>query len=337
MDRYYELVEVDPEGMTEGRMVGTLAGGASVTYYSGGLGYEVSAVVYEQLDPSLYYRLYMVCQQGAETERVALATFVPQLPKRTMSAASERREVRGYSPLIELDSDYPPLGWTASGDAVASAVDIVRNHCRAPVSRPSKSAGMAPWTASDNDTWLDCLVEILAAAGMHVEVTGSGTVTFADNPTGNESPVFVFDDAAYDLPSIIMPEVTDNTSYYDSSNTVEVIYSKDGAAFFSRQQDAGRVKRDGYVRTKRDTSPKITAPPTQAKVEAYAKALLADELSIENEANFTHAYVPTVRPNRCVELDYTRHGYRVCGQMGDQTLQCTPAALVSSVIKYTGE
>ena len=337
MRRTYELVRVDASTWAEGEHVQDLTE-CSLTFEDEGLRCSASLTSYDHLADG-YYRVYMVAEQGGERARVALATVRLQSPKREMDGKRVAYRSTGYSPLVELDSDYPPLGWTASGPVVEAARAIVSGHCHAPCDAGASAAAMEPWTAEDDDTWLDCLEAVLAKGSMHVEVDGMGTVRFVDDADASRAaPVRTFDDGAYDLPSILMPEVDDELDYYDAANRVEVVYSKSGATLsasaVNESDGATSVDARGYVKTLRETSPELDEPVTQAKVQALADKLLVEQSHIEGTCEFEHAFVPDVTVFRTVRLDYTRHGYRVDGTVRRQSLDCTPAAIVKTKVTY---
>ena len=317
MSRTYELVRLS-DSWQELESVQRLRE-CSITYERGGLRYSATLVPYEELDDG-FYRIYLVAMQDdggrMEQRRVPLATVRMQSPKAKLDGHARSWSSTGYSPLIDLDSDCPPIGWTAQGTVVTQAAAIVEAHCNAPCSYPASSASMAAWTADDSDTWLDCLEAVLAKASMHVEVDGMGTILFVPDSTGsNLSPVWTFDDAAYGLPSILMPNVEDSTDYYDLANKVEVIYSTAsgclvGTAVNDDPNSRASTVSRGYVQMLRETSPDLDEPVTQAKVDALAQQILTEQGTATHETRFSHAFVPDVGVYRCVRLDYTRFGYR---------------------------
>lgn len=338
MSRSYELVRLD-EGWAEAELVQELTD-LAITYEATGLRYSASFTPYVEL-PDCYYRAYMVCTQhggGVESERVPLATFRVQSPKTAMDGRARTWKAVGYSPLVELDSDYPPIGWTAQGTVVQQAAAIVAR-CPAPCDHPASEAAMQPWTADDGDTWLDCLEAVLSKAAMHVEVDGMGRIALVADPAPNEAPVWTFDDAAYGLPSILAPDVDDSTDYYDLANKVEVVYSDElvchvGCAVNSDPLSRGSTVARGYVNAMRETSPEIDEPVTQAKVQALAERLLADQGRATHTASFSHAFVPAASVGRTVRLDYTKFGYRADGRIVKQVMKCDAAGLVDTTIKY---
>ena len=331
MMRTYELVRVD-ENWREKELVQYLQSGGTVTYENSGLICSAALTVNERLQDS-YYRIYMVCAQETEKARIPLATVRMQTPKRAMNAGTTAYSVAGYSPLIELQSDYPPLGKTFGGTVVEQAAQIVNDHCLAPCSFPPDNTKMEPWTAAPENTWLDCLNAVLAKAAMHVEVDGMGTILFVPDEPGIV-PVWVFDDAAYGLPSILMPDVAADTDYYDTKNKVEVVFSDSGTTLYASAKDENGIKQRGYVATYRETSPEIAEPVTQAKVDALAAKLLAEQSAATNTASFQHAFVPDVGVYRIVGLDYTRRSYHVAGVVTKTVIPITTDCLVNTTIKY---
>lgn len=342
MNRTYELIRL-ADDWHELEMVQELAE-CTVTYERGGLCCSASLVPYSELADG-YYRIYMVATQengrnGLSVERVPLATVRMQSPERAYDGRAQTWKAVGYSPLVELDADCPPLGWTAQGTVVQRAAEIVRGHCHAPCSYPATSATMEAWTAEDGDTWLDCLDAVLAKASMHVEVDGMGTVQFVpDADASMLSPVWVFDDAAYGLPSILMPDVSDATDYYDLANKVEVVHSTaEGCLVGTAVNDdpdsrASTVSR-GYVKLLRVTDPDMDEPVTQAKVDAYARRVLAEQGVATHAASFSHAFVPGVKVGRCVRLDYTRFGYRADAVITKQVIECDAGCVVETDVEY---
>ena len=78
---------------------------SSDTQVSGSIEYD------GELDEA-YVRVYLVAEQGDELEKIPLITMLCQTPSVKFNGKRKTTSITGYSPLLELQNVYPPIGYT---------------------------------------------------------------------------------------------------------------------------------------------------------------------------------------------------------------------------------
>ena len=148
MRQTYEVYIVDPTTWLDSKLLDTVTGASitrditSDTMVSGSIDYV------GELDEE-YVRIYLIAEQGDEIERIPLITMLCQSPSVNYNGKYTKTSITGYSPITELDGEYPPLGYTVPrnypswytktrvGEVVTDLgiliPQLTADHCRAPV------------------------------------------------------------------------------------------------------------------------------------------------------------------------------------------------------------
>lgn len=296
MEQVPEFWEVDPATWAEVRPIRT-ATACTVTRQLDDELVESAVLTLDEDIGETYVRAYIDARQGSERERVPVATFLVQTPRRTWDGSVASREAAGYSPLVELRQDMPPIGWTvAKGtNAVSAAGAICEAHCRAPVAMAADSSRLTEAVVADPaDTWLDLVRALLDKAGMRVTVAPDGTIGCEPAcDAASLAPTWTFSDGE---DSVLLPSMEVEVDWYEVPNAVEVVYSDESRSLYARAENTDAnsplsVPSRGRTVLYRETAPELPESPTQADCKALAERLLRDKGSVERSATFTHGWV----------------------------------------------
>ena len=244
----------------------------------------------------IYIRAYLAVTQGDESKRIPIATFLAQTPSTDFDGMVQKQTVDGYSPLIELRDDMPPIGYTIpSGSNCVSAVEsIVSKACRAPVSMLSDSTTLTEdYVAQEDDTWLTLCKDVLSKANMRFIVSPLGVIGCEPiRDPASLSASFTFEDDEY---SIISEDITSSSDWYGLPNVYEAIYSKDTGCLRAEavnddpNSPLSTVSRGRRV-LERDTNPELPEEPTQEDINVYAKRKLREISAREHRLVFSHGW-----------------------------------------------
>lgn len=288
-----------------------------------------------------YVRTYLVTIQNGIKERFCLGTHLIQTPSSTFDGRIRSVSVDGYTPLIELKENMPPLGYSIfEGENIMKfAKMLAREHARAPiVGAESENKLYSDFVANSGDTWLTYIRDLIANAKYKFGLDEMGRILFVpDQDSAALQPVADFMD---DNNSILQPEITCTHDIYDIPNVIEVVFSQSGFNYYSRvvnddpNSPTSTVNRGREI-TKRITDPNLAGTPTNAEVDLYAKNLLKSASSVEYTVSYTHAY-NGVRVGDCVRLNYKRAGITdVKARVISQTIKCEPGCQVSEKATFT--
>ena len=288
-----------------------------------------------------YIRAYLVTIQKGITEKFPLATFLVQTPSSSFDGKTLSVSVDGYTPLLELKENPPPIGYYTPKDAnvLESAYLLVREHARAPVSQTSSDDTLHyDFVANTNDTWLSYIRDLIANVKYKFDLDEMGRILFAPKQdTAALRPVWTYTD---DNSSILSPDITMDRDLYGIPNVVEVIYSTDNDIFYARvvnddpNSPISTVNR-GRELKRRVTNPDIVGTATQARIDEYANQLLRELSTLEYTITYTHGYCP-VRLGDCVRLNYTRAGLTdIKARVIHQTIKCGSGCQVTEKAVFT--
>ena len=312
MEQVPEFWEVDPATWKEVRPIRS-ATSCTVTRELGDELLESAVLTLDEEIGETYVRAYIDARQGDERERVPVATFLVQTPRRSWDGAVTEREAAGYSPLVELQQDMPPIGYTVpqGTDAVEAAAAICSAHCRAPVVMTAGAELLTEAvTADPADTWLDLVRALLEKAGMRVTVAPDGTVGCEPERDAEAlAPTWTFADGE---DSVLMPDMDTEVDWYEVPNAVEVVYSDETRSLYARAENNDpdsplSVPSRGRTVLYRETSPELPDGATQADCRALAERILRDKGQVERKATFTHGWVGN-RLGDGVRIERSREG-----------------------------
>lgn len=333
MGQAYEVVAVDAETWTEQTALANLVS-CSITRENSGLLVSANMEVDAAMSAG-YYRVYLIAEQGAEKERVALATVLCESDSISGNGKVLTRSVTGYGPLKELEDTLPPLGWACTD--VETGIRAVLGHVRAPWSVDGFDAIACAWVAEESDTWLDVLESLCAIAGLHMEQDGYGRLhAAADVDASALLPSYTFAD---DEGSILLPDLSVELNRADVPNRYEVVYSTDSGYMcaYAENNDANNavsIPSRGRTVTARETSPDVADGVTQTELDALAVSLLKSATATTRTQSYSHGFTPDVQVGSCVLLSYSRAGYEQKAIVVKQTIDCATGCTVEETAEW---
>lgn len=298
---------------------------------------------YERL-PECYVRAYLIAKQNGIEYKIPLGTNLVQTPSVKYDGFVKSMSINAYSPLVELRSNSPSIGYSILKNTNVSSVfnSIYSSNCRAPLIGlyNTDKKVFSDFVAEDSDSWLSFLNSLLAMDDRYITINANGEVGVAKNERMKAiEPSYIFTD---NNSSILYPDTTDAYDYFDIPNRVEVSYSGDTASYFSRVENTDQnselsIPNRGRVVLYRETSPEFTGIPNQTLVDQYARNLMKTKCTITHEITIKHAYCG-VGINETVILDMKGAGYNMIkGLITSQSIDCSPGIPTTSTIKYSEE
>lgn len=289
-----------------------------------------------------YVRCYLIATQNSFTYKIPLGTYMYQAPGFKYNGKRQIVDQDGYTPLIELKENMPPIGYALPKRRVImeDAYNIMREHMRAPITKSDSTAKLSTNFVSDvDDTWLSFLTDLIANAKYEFAVDAMGRICFEPiKDTNSLYPVYTYND---DNSSILYPEVQMQRDLYGVPNVVEVVYSPSNGVPISARA-VNKVKSSiistvarGREVVYRETSPDVEDGVTVDDLKQYATTLLRNMSSYEFEVTYTHGYCP-VEVGDCVELNYVRAGIvGVRARVTRQVIKCEPGCPVEETAVFT--
>lgn len=300
--------------------------------------YSAAFTTTEVLDEN-YIRVYLIAKQGSEIVKKALGTFLIQSPSFSFNGVYSAINIDGYSPLIELNEKYPPLGFTMRKGItiVDRSIELMAENMRAPVTRDSDETKKLEnhLTANSDDTWLSLLKYTMSIVGRKIYLDGDGKAYFPKTLTiDKRMPSFEFDDGNS---SILYPDITDSRDWYGIPNVVEVYYNaaKTYRIVNNDPNSPTSVQNRGREIIYRDLSPSFQGVPDEEMLHRYAVNLLKALSTVEHSVSFSHGYCGT-EVGDCILLNYNRAGMQnVKAVITEQSIECVPGCKVDETAVYT--
>lgn len=288
-----------------------------------------------------YIRTYLVTIQNGVRERIPLGTHMVQTPSSNFNGKMKESSMDGYTSLIELKENPPPLGYfiPENTNIMDQAYILTRERARAPVVKTTADNKLFyDFVADPSDTWLSFNSALINNAKYYYDVDELGQILFAPKQNlASLQPVWTYND---DNSSILYPEVTLKHDLYNVPNVVEVIYSNGRDSYYAKvvnddpNSPTSTVNRGREI-MRRITDPDLIGDPTGAQIEEYARQLLEELSSVECVVTYTHGYCP-VRVGDCVRLNYERAGLSdVKAKVISQSIKCTSDCPVTEKAVYT--
>lgn len=288
-----------------------------------------------------YIRTYLVTVQNGIQEKIPLGTHMVQTPSSNFSGKTKEVSMDGYTSLIELKENPPPLGYSILKDTniMDQAYILTRERARAPVVKTTADNKLFyDFVADPNDTWLSFNSALINNAKYYYDLDELGRILFAPKQNlASLQPVWTYND---DNSSILYPEVTLKHDLYNIPNVVEVIYSNGRDSYYSKvvnddpNSPTSTVSRGREI-MRRITDPDLIGDPTGAQIDEYARQTLEELSSVEYTITYTHGYCPT-RVGDCVRLNYNRAGLTdIKAKVISQSIKCTPDCPVTEKAVFT--
>lgn len=340
MEQTFEYYTVDPGTWKDVRLVNTVTSSSITRDLDTDTLGSASIDLTENIGET-YLRIYLVTVQNGIRERFPLGTYLIQTQSSKFNGRHTSVSFDGYTPLIELKENPPPLGYYVPKDenVMAQGYRLASEHARAPVVKAESDAKVfRDFVANTDDTWITFISDLIANAKFYFDLDEMGRILFAPKQdTASLQPVWTFDD---NNSSILYPELTYEQDLYGIPNVVEVNYADEHDKYFARVVNDDENSIISTVNRGREilhrvNNPKFTGVPTQAMVDEYAQRLLRELSTVQSTVTYTHGYCP-VRIGDCVRLNYERAGMTdIKARVIRQSIKCEQGCPVSETAVFT--
>lgn len=340
MEQTFEYYMVDPGTWKDVKLVNTVTSSSIVRDLDTDTLGSASIDLTENIGET-YLRIYLVTVQNGVRERFPLGTYLIQTQSSKFNGRHTSVSFDGYTPLIELKENPPPLGYYVPKDenVMVQAYRLANEHARAPVVKAESDVRVfRDFVANTDDTWITFISDLIANAKFYFDLDEMGRILFAPKQdTASLQPVWTFDDSNS---SILYPELTYEQDLYGIPNVVEVNYADEHDKYFARVVNDDENSIISTVNRGREilhrvNNPEFTGVPTQAMVDEYAQRLLRELSTVQSTVTYTHGYCP-VRIGDCVRLNYERAGVTdVKARVIRQSIKCEQGCPVSETAVFT--
>jgi hypothetical protein len=288
-----------------------------------------------------YIRAYLVVNQNGYTDKIPLGTVLVQTPSIRFDGKKKSMSMDAYTPLIELKSTVPPIGYSIleKSNTMGVAANLCRENMRAPVVPITVDTELpSDFVSNLDDTWLSFLTDLIFNAKYRFGLDELGRVIFEpEQDTASLRSVWTYND---DNSSILYPDITNERDLYGIPNVVEVVYSTGVGYMFSRivnddeNSPVSTVSRGREV-VYRENNPNFAGVPSQEYIDNYATQLLRNLSCLEHTITYKHSYCP-VRIGDCVTLNYKRSGIsNIKAKVISQSIKCETGCPVEETAVYT--
>lgn len=292
-----------------------------------------------------YVRAYMRITQPNVPEYVEpIGTFLLQSPSVNFDGIRNTSECSGYSPLIELKENQPPVGYyiPTNSNIADFAETIIEDNSRLKYTKlipdsVAKSTVGYDFAANEDDTWLRFLSDWVAISDRRVSIDANGRLIFVPIQSIDQmTPVWSFTNGEN---SIMDPNISYTSDWYGIPNQYIATFTASNYTYTSIATNTDTnsptsVPNRGRVITKFDRQPEISGIPSQAILDEYAKTQLISLSTLTYEVQFKHAYCP-VEVGDCVTLKYPEAGLNgVKARIVRQDFQCDAAMTVNATAQF---
>lgn len=340
MTQTFEYYIVDPATWTDKEQINNVKS-CTITRDDESYTLESASFEVDELVGECYIRVYLITVQNGIREKYPLGTFLVQTPSSTYDGTVRSVTMEAYSPLLELNENPPPLGYSIlKGEKILeNAYKIIREKARAPVIKTDTADTLyGDFVSSIDDTWLYFTSDLIANAKYKLGLDEMSRILFKpQQDTASLQPVWTYND---DNSSILYPDMHMEHDLYGIPNVVEVVYSSGHDRYYSRvvnddsNSPTSTISRGREI-VHRVTSPDFVGDPTQKQVDLYAEKLLSSLSSLEYTVTYTHGYCP-VRVGDCVRLNYSRAELNdIKAKVISQTINCKNGCSVTEKAVFT--
>lgn len=340
MEQTYEFFLVDPVSWTETKRLNNVRS-CNISRDDESDTLASASISCSEMIGEAYVRVYLITVQNGIRERHPLGTFIIQTPSVNTSGKSKDIVMEGYSPLLELNENPPPLGYfTPKGENVLDyAYRLTRENMRGPVVKATNPTILYyDFVADVSDKWNTYISDLIANAKFKLGLDEMSRVIFVpDQDVASLRPVWTYTD---DNASILYPDISTDFDLYKVPNVVEVIYSNGKDNYYARKVNDDKNSPTSTIArgreiVYRETDPDIIGNPGQAQIEEYAVNLLRQKSTFEHTVTYTHGYCP-VRVGDCVRINSAKAGLDgVKAKVIRQSISCTAGCPVTETAKYT--
>lgn len=340
MQQTFEFYLVDPATWKDQRLIDTITECTINRDLSSSTLGSATINCNEVMD-ECYIRAYLVVNQNGYIEKIPLGTVLVQTPSIRFDGKKKSMSMDAYTPLIELKSTVPPIGYSIleKSNTMGVAANLCRENMRAPVVPITVDTELpSDFVSNLDDTWLSFLTDLIFNAKYRFGLDELGRVIFEpEQDTASLRSVWTYND---DNSSILYPDITNERDLYGIPNVVEVVYSTGVGYMFSRivnddeNSPVSTVSRGREV-VYRENNPNFAGVPSQEYIDNYATQLLRNLSCLEHTITYKHSYCP-VRIGDCVTLNYKRAGIsNVKAKVISQSIKCETGCPVEETAVYT--
>lgn len=340
MQQTFEFYLVDPATWKDQRLIDTITECTINRDLSSSTLGSATINCNEVMD-ECYIRAYLVVNQNGYTEKIPLGTVLVQTPSIRFDGKKKSMSMDAYTPLIELKSTVPPIGYSIleKSNTMGVAANLCRENMRAPVVPITVDTELpSDFVSNLDDTWLSFLTDLIFNAKYRFGLDELGRVIFEpEQDTASLRSVWTYND---DNSSILYPDITNERDLYGIPNVVEVVYSTGVGYMFSRivnddeNSPVSTVSRGREV-VYRENNPNFAGVPSQEYIDNYATQLLRNLSCLEHTITYKHSYCP-VRIGDCVTLNYKRAGIsNIKAKVISQSIKCETGCPVEETAVYT--
>lgn len=340
MQQTFEFYLVDPATWKDQRLIDTITECTINRDLSSSTLGSATINCNEVMD-ECYIRAYLVVNQNGYTDKIPLGTVLVQTPSIRFDGKKKSMSMDAYTPLIELKSTVPPIGYSIleKSNTMGVAANLCRENMRAPVVPITVDTELpSDFVSNLDDTWLSFLTDLIFNAKYRFGLDELGRVIFEpEQDTASLRSVWIYND---DNSSILYPDITNERDLYGIPNVVEVVYSTGVGYMFSRivnddeNSPVSTVSRGREV-VYRENNPNFAGVPSQEYIDNYATQLLRNLSCLEHTITYKHSYCP-VRIGDCVTLNYKRSGIsNIKAKVISQSIKCETGCPVEETAVYT--
>lgn len=340
MQQTFEFYLVDPATWKDQRLIDTITECTINRDLSSSTLGSATINCNEVMD-ECYIRAYLVVNQNGYIEKIPLGTVLVQTPSIRFDGKKKSMSMDAYTPLIELKSTVPPIGYSIleKSNTMGVAANLCRENMRAPVVPITVDTELpSDFVSNLDDTWLSFLTDLIFNAKYRFGLDELGRVIFEpEQDTASLRSVWTYND---DNSSILYPDITNERDLYGIPNVVEVVYSTGVGYMFSRivnddeNSPVSTVSRGREV-VYRENNPNFAGVPSQEYIDNYATQLLRNLSCLEHTITYKHSYCP-VRIGDCVTLNYKRAGIsNIKAKVISQSIKCETGCPVEETAVYT--
>ena len=355
MKQTYEFYIVNPVSGTNISKLDKVTGASvnrditSDTQVSGSISYDGEL-------GEVYVRIYLVAEQGEEIEKIPLITMLCQSPSVTFNGKKKSSSITGYSPLLELQNLYPPIGYTIpkyddnKGYTLGNMVfDIYDEYTRVEVLPISEDLTLAtadflntPYVADPSESWFDLCQKLMSPISYFARVNEDGVIYFDKKKSLSKMvPIWTYDTSNS---SIFGSDITVDRDIYSIPNVVEVIATlTDGNTLSVTVENVdessptsipSRGRRVVHREINPDNMGKI-APGNDKAIKDYVYNLLEQANILQYSVSYTHGYCGT-NVGDCVYIDYPSAGLNnEKAYVVSQSIDCKTGCTVSETAIMT--